>query len=79
MRDKSDPLVSFIYLLMRDVAPTGLIEKVMDDTRRSRKKIVQYSAPHLRAYAQLIADEIRQVDDGADEEDVFSSAFIPVL
>ncbi len=64
-------LKSFLYILMRDQLPTGKVEAVMEHLRALRPlygsasnpaafipKEVVFSAKHLEAYADELADEI---------------------
>lgn len=62
-----DPLTQFFYLLMRDELPTGKVERIMMDVRKSAGMDVTHSAPHLEAYAATLADEIRSIWRASEE------------
>jgi len=58
----NERLTQFLYLLMRDHLPTGKVESIMEQVRhcKERQLSVQYSAPHLEAYARELTKEIAQ-------------------
>ena len=63
-----DPLKQLFYLLMRDHLPTGKVEEAMLQVRQCRGKFLQYSAPHLEAYAAELAAEIRELETAPPQQ-----------
>jgi hypothetical protein len=61
MRDRSgsvaseDPLVSFLYVLMRDVAPPGVIEELVGS-----RELTIFTNGWLANYAKDIAERLRK-------------------
>lgn len=53
----SDPLVSFLYLLMRDHVTPGSIEELV---RESKPEEAQYTNGWLASYAKDLADRLRK-------------------
>lgn len=49
-------LVQFLYLLMRDAAPTGEIVRVVRMLHLGED--VTYTSPELESYAKRLADEL---------------------
>lgn len=56
-----DPLVHFLYLLMRDHLPTGKVEEIMQHLRKAAGRDCIYSAPDLQRYAEAIAGEMEDL------------------
>lgn len=54
--DSSDPLVSFLYELMRDRLPAGVVEQIVNQSPPMR---IQFTNGYLARYAQDIADRLR--------------------
>jgi hypothetical protein len=51
-------LVAFLYLLMRDSAPTGEIVRVVRMLKLGENEDVLYTSPELKAYAERLAAEM---------------------
>lgn len=54
----SDPLVSFLYSLLRDYLPAGDVEKLTLDAERPQE--VEYSNRYLAEYATDIAFRLQR-------------------
>lgn len=54
--ESSDPLVAFLYLLLRDAAPAGLVLQCVQDVKPGNG---QYTNGHLARYAEHLAAELR--------------------
>ncbi len=55
-----DKLVSFLYTLMRDHLPAGVVEKILvEDVERCAGKTIEYSNGYLASYAQDVANRLR--------------------
>lgn len=58
-------LVSFLYILLRDKLPAGVVEAlVIDHVEKTDGKVVKFSNPHLQAYAEELAGRIEAVRNG---------------
>ena len=53
-------LVAFLYLMMRDEVPTGVICKKITDLTEKAPTGFQFSNPHLEALARDYANRIRE-------------------
>ena len=53
----TDPLVSFLYDLMRDHLPAGVVERLV---RESPHRIVQYTNGYLANYAVDLAKRLQR-------------------
>jgi len=51
-----DPLVSFLYLLMRDHVPAGVVEGIV----RPRDGVTHFTNGHLARYAQDLAARLTE-------------------
>ena len=51
-------LVEFLYLLMRDAAPTGEIVRIVRMIDTSSKDETKFTSPELQAYAERLAGEL---------------------
>lgn len=51
-------LVELLYLLMRDVAPTGEVVRVIRMIDTSSDDKVLFTSPELHAYAERLAEEV---------------------
>ncbi len=60
--DSSDPLVDFLYHLMRDHLPPGAVSTLAHDatTRRKMREVNAYTNGWLANYARYLAAEIGQ-------------------
>ena len=64
-----DPLVEFLYVLMRDEATPGRVYGIIDrHVRKTDGMAVTYSNPHLAAMAAEIADELRRLPSHDQEQ-----------
>jgi hypothetical protein len=57
--DSSDPLVSFLYILMRDHLPIGEIESIMKDHVYKKSKDCQFTNGWLAEYAKDMAKRLK--------------------
>lgn len=57
----SDPLVTFIYLMVRDNLPSGAVEKLVEDVK-DHVQPVEYSNGWIASYAKSVADRLRPQD-----------------
>ena len=55
--DSTDPLVSFLYELMRDHLPPGIAEKIV---RNSRPVPTHFTNGYLAEYAKYLAEKLRK-------------------
>jgi hypothetical protein len=53
-----EDLVAFLYLLMRDAAPTGEIVRVVRMLNVGGNNENVYTSPELEAYAKRLANEL---------------------
>lgn len=51
-----DPLVRFLYLLMRDHVPSGVVEGIV----QPESTVIQYTNGHLARYAQDLAARLTE-------------------
>lgn len=51
-------LVSLLYLLMRDAAPTGEVVRIVRMLKGKIGEENRYTSPELQAYAERLADEM---------------------
>lgn len=57
---RADPLVAFVYDLLRDELPGGRAERIVVEAEKvGRLSSVSYSNPHLAAYAAEIVGRLR--------------------
>jgi len=57
---KMDKLVCFLYLLMRDELPTGVVERLIAEVERPKGKLsFSYSSLELAKYAEMLAARLR--------------------
>jgi len=56
-----DPLVGFLYTLMRDHLPTGTVEQLVQETQYGKNKECLYTNGWLAEYAENLAQRISQV------------------
>lgn len=61
--ETEDPLVSFLYELMRDHIPPGKIEKICRESQITPGGPHTLCNGHLARYAQDVADRLRQPKD----------------
>lgn len=54
----SDPLTSFLYLLMRDHLPAGVVVGLIVQSTNKEESI--YTNGHLAQFAELCADEMKR-------------------
>lgn len=55
----SDPLVSFLYVVMRNGCPTGVVEQAMMEMSDEE---IQYTNGYLAEYSKYIASKMRNFD-----------------
>jgi hypothetical protein len=55
----TDDLVSFLYTLIRDHVPPGIIEEILLDMTPGKGKATEYCNGWLASYAKDIADRLR--------------------
>lgn len=61
--DSTDPLVAFLYVLMRDYVVPGSIEEIMlSKMPRTPEETVHYSNGYLARYAMDIAERIHVLE-----------------
>lgn len=53
-----EKLVCFLYLLMRDRLPTGIVAEVMNESTTAGEGATQYSNEHLEAMAREYANRL---------------------
>ena len=53
-----DPIVGFLYILMRDYIPTGTIENIMIDHVEGKSKDCVYTNGWLAQYAMDVAKRL---------------------
>jgi len=59
--DSDDPLVAFLYGLLRDHLPAGKVEEIMQQHVGTRpRQVSQYTNGWVANYAQDIANRLRQ-------------------
>lgn len=74
---KSDRLVTFLYILMRDYLPTGKVEEIMlKHVTETEDKEVRYSSAHLAALAKEIAERLKSAPKFEGELHNFSTGSI---
>jgi len=56
--NSEDPLVSFLYILMRDHLPTGVVEGIMKD--HVPDQVVKFTNGWLANYAKDIAERLKE-------------------
>lgn len=54
-----DPLVTFLYLLMRNIAPTGALEDLVAEAHDAADAAVVFTNGWLAEYAQDMAARLR--------------------
>jgi hypothetical protein len=60
----NERLVTFLYTLMRDTVPCGVVERIMSEHVENRDHTGgTYSNKHLEAYAREIIDRINDTSD----------------
>lgn len=58
-----EQMTRFLYVLMRDEVPTGVVEKILKNhIVKARKEKAIFSAKHLENYARQLAREILNPD-----------------
>jgi hypothetical protein len=55
----SDPVVSFLYVLMRDYVPTADVEEIMQKIAGCSKEETQFSNGWLAQYAEDVASRLK--------------------
>lgn len=55
-----EKLVTFLYLLMRDAAPTGEVVRIARMIKEADEQDTTYTSKELEAYAKRIAMEMLQ-------------------
>ena len=58
--NSNDPLVSFLYILMRDYLPAGTVEKIMQEHVNEKESL--FCNGFLAQYAKDVADRINELD-----------------
>jgi hypothetical protein len=53
-----DDLVTFLYLMMRDAAPSGEVVRIVRMIKWGKSEETTYSSPELHAYAVRLANEM---------------------
>ena len=61
----TDPLVTFLYILMRDKLPTGEVEKLVHDAEQYKGQICIFSSSELAQYATSLCKRLRDVEFNA--------------
>lgn len=51
-------LIAFLYLMLRDQLPAGVIEKIMVEQVDTLTQEPKFSNPHLEAYARELSERL---------------------
>ena len=63
-----EPLINFLYVLLRDHLPSGVVEGIMvNHVEKARGRTRSYSNPHVEAHAREIAERLLRRAPGSDE------------
>jgi hypothetical protein len=58
--ESDDPLASFLYELMRDHVPPGIIEELVQKERLRCRQVVRFSNGWLAQYSIYLAEQLRK-------------------
>lgn len=61
--DSSDPLVSFLYILLRDHVPAGVVEGIMQGHVEVPEKDTEFCNGFIARYAKDVAARLRPAGD----------------
>lgn len=59
-----DPLVVFLYDLMKLHLPAGTVAQLVRDATESRKGTAEFTNGFLARYSEFLASELRRKDEG---------------
>ena len=58
--DSTDPLVSFLYILLRDHLPAGSVEAIMQQHVEAESQQTQFTNGYIASYAKDLATRLQE-------------------